>query len=188
MVVCYIGLGSNIGDRQQYINSALRKLKLLTRTKVRRVSAIIESEPQGGPVQGLYLNAVAELETDLGPYQLLAELQNIESALGRVRTIANGPRTIDLDILTYGDVSIREEALCVPHPRIMERKFVLVPLQEIAPQVVRQIKKISKKPVKGAAKKIVKKPAEKEAEKKAAKKSSTGKRPSAKPGRRKRTK
>ena len=187
MVLCYIGLGSNIGDRQQYINSALRKMKLLTRTKVRRVSAIIESEPQGGPVQGPYLNAVAELETDLGPYQLLAELQNIESSLGRVRPIAIGPRTIDLDILTYGDVRISEEALCVPHPRILEREFVLVPLQEIAPHVARQITRTSKKHSKVAARKTVKKTVKKSAGK-AAKKKTAVRRPAVKSRRRKRTK
>jgi 2-amino-4-hydroxy-6-hydroxymethyldihydropteridine diphosphokinase len=130
----------------------LRKLKSLTLTKVRRISGVVESLPQGGPVQGPYLNAVVEIETDLSPYQLLAELQNIESALGRVRTIINGPRTIDLDILTYGDICMEERALCIPHPRIMEREFVLAPLREIAPQMVEKIKKLKKvkKPVKKA--------------------------------------
>jgi len=156
MVLCYIGLGSNLGDRQQYIKAALRKMKSLTRTKVRKVSSIIESEPQGGPVQGPYLNAVVELETDLGPYQLLAELQSIESALGRVRTTVNGPRTVDLDILTYGDVCMEEEALCIPHPRILEREFVIVPLKEIAPQIIEKIKK-TRKPVKKVLKKVVRK-------------------------------
>jgi 2-amino-4-hydroxy-6-hydroxymethyldihydropteridine diphosphokinase len=152
MVLCYIGVGSNLGDREHSIKAALRKLKALTLTKVRRVSGVIESLPQGGPVQGPYLNAVVEIETDLGPYQLLAELQNIESALGRVRTIVNGPRTIDLDILTYGDICMEEEALCIPHPRIMEREFVLGPLREIAPQMVGTIKKLKKvaKPVQKA--------------------------------------
>ena len=144
MVVCYIGLGSNIGDRQYYINAAVRKLKQLSRTKVRKISKAIETAPQGGPVQGPYLNAVAELETDLGPYQLLAELQNIESALGRVRAVINGPRTIDLDILTYGDVCMAEEALCIPHPRMLERTFVLVPLKEIAPKAIIMARKILK--------------------------------------------
>jgi len=88
------------------------------------------------------LNAVAELETDLGPYQLLIELQGIESALGRVRSVVNGPRTIDLDILTYEDVCMREEALCIPHPRMLEREFVLVPLRQIAPEAIALAKKL----------------------------------------------
>jgi 2-amino-4-hydroxy-6-hydroxymethyldihydropteridine diphosphokinase len=169
MVLCYIGLGSNLGDRQQYINTALRKLKSLTLTKVRKVSNIVESEPQGGPAQGPYLNAVVEIETDLGPYQLLEALQNIESGLGRIRSIINGPRTIDLDILAYGDVCMNEEALCIPHPRILEREFVIVPLQEIAPQVIAKIKKITK-PVKrravAPAKKTVRKSVKKAKRKK----------------------
>ncbi|MFA6384758.1 MAG: 2-amino-4-hydroxy-6-hydroxymethyldihydropteridine diphosphokinase [Candidatus Omnitrophota bacterium] len=157
MVVCYIGLGSNLGDREQYIKAALRKMKSLIGTKVRKISGIVESLPQGGPVQGPYLNAVAEIETDLGPYQLLSELQNIESALGRVRTAVNGPRTIDLDILTYGDVRLEEDALCIPHPRMLEREFVLLPLQEIAPAAVEKIKK----PVRKLVMKVVKKSAKK---------------------------
>jgi 2-amino-4-hydroxy-6-hydroxymethyldihydropteridine diphosphokinase len=144
MAVCYIGLGSNLGDRQQNIKTALRKIRSVSGTKVDRISSIIESLPQGGPVQGPYLNAVARIETDLGPYQLLAELQSIELALGRVRAAVNGPRTIDLDILTYGDACIEEEALCVPHPRILEREFVLTPLREIAPHMIEKIESIMK--------------------------------------------
>ncbi|MDD4941390.1 MAG: 2-amino-4-hydroxy-6-hydroxymethyldihydropteridine diphosphokinase [Candidatus Omnitrophica bacterium] len=159
MVVCYIGLGSNIGDRQYYINAAVRKLKQLSRTKVRKISKTMEAAPQGGPVQGPYLNAVAELETDLGPYQLLSELQSIESALGRIRTIINGPRTIDLDILTYGDVCMAEEALCIPHPRMLEREFVLVPLAEVAPQAIQAVKNMlrARQKIKRPARKAVKK-------------------------------
>jgi 2-amino-4-hydroxy-6-hydroxymethyldihydropteridine diphosphokinase len=144
MVLCYIGLGSNLGDRQHNINTAVRKIKSLMHTKVRRISGVIETLPQGGPLQGPYLNAVAEIETGLDPYSLLVELQNIEAVLGRIRTVLNGPRTIDLDILTYGDVCIAEEALCVPHPRMLEREFVLLPLQEIAPGVIEKVRKIRK--------------------------------------------
>jgi 2-amino-4-hydroxy-6-hydroxymethyldihydropteridine diphosphokinase len=144
MVLCYIGLGSNLGDRQHNINTAVRKMKSLIQTKVRRISSVIETLPQGGPAQGLYLNAVAEIETGLDPYRLLVELHNIEMVLGRVRTVLNGPRTIDLDILTYGDICMEEEALCIPHPRMLEREFVLLPLQEIAPGVIEKVKKIRK--------------------------------------------
>ncbi|MDD5347393.1 MAG: 2-amino-4-hydroxy-6-hydroxymethyldihydropteridine diphosphokinase [Candidatus Omnitrophica bacterium] len=136
MVTCYIAIGSNLGDRKQYIESAIRRVRTLANTKVRRVSRIIETAPQGGPAQGAYLNAVFEIDTDLTPYQLLQELQRIETALGRVRRIIDGPRTIDLDILTYGDVIMSEPALCIPHPRMLQRQFVLVPLGEIAPQVL----------------------------------------------------
>jgi len=143
MVLCYIGIGSNLGDRQYYIDAAVRKMRMLPGTKVRKVSCSLETLPQGGPVQGPYLNAVAEIETGLDPYHLLRELQNIETGLGRVRTVVNGPRTIDLDILTYGDTCITEEALCIPHPRILEREFVLAPLREIAPAVIAKIKKLA---------------------------------------------
>jgi 2-amino-4-hydroxy-6-hydroxymethyldihydropteridine diphosphokinase len=144
MVLCYIGLGSNLGDRQHNINTAVRKMKSLIQTKVRRISSVIETLPQGGPAQGFYLNVVAEIETGLDPYRLLVELHNIEMVLGRVRTVLNGPRTIDLDILTYGDICMEEEALCIPHPRMLEREFVLLPLQEIAPGVIEKVKKIRK--------------------------------------------
>lgn len=143
MVVCYIGLGSNLGDRKKYLQEAVKRLKTLHGTRVRKVSSFIETSPQGGPGgQGLYLNAVAEIETGLMPYQLLQELQHIEHALGRIRTVINGPRTIDLDILTYGDIRLREEALCIPHPAMLEREFVLVPLREIAPEAVPAVKKM----------------------------------------------
>ena len=142
MVVCYIGLGSNLGDRKKALDDALKRLKGLSGTKVRRVSAFIETKPQGGPPQGPYLNAVAEVETGLLPYQLLQELQRIETALGRIRTVVNGPRTIDLDILMYGDTLMQEQALSIPHPRILEREFVLAPLKEIAPHAVTAVKKI----------------------------------------------
>jgi 2-amino-4-hydroxy-6-hydroxymethyldihydropteridine diphosphokinase len=159
MVFCYIGLGSNLGDREHNIHTAVRKMKSLMHTKVRRISRVIETLPQGGPAQGPYLNAVAEIETSLDPYNLLVELQRIEMVLGRVRTVLNGPRTIDLDILTYGDICIEEDALCIPHPRMLEREFVLLPLQEIAPGVIEKVKKIKKaaKKIKKPAKKAVKK-------------------------------
>jgi 2-amino-4-hydroxy-6-hydroxymethyldihydropteridine diphosphokinase len=139
MVTSYIALGSNLGDRRGFIESAIKKMRLLANTKVKEVSSVIETLPQGGPLQGLYLNCVLAIETDLTPYQLLQELQKIESMLGRVRTVLNAPRTIDLDILTYGDICIKEEALCIPHPRMLERDFVLIPLKEIAPELVKKL-------------------------------------------------
>ena len=144
MVICYIAVGSNLGDRAHYITAALRKLRQLPQTKVVRVSALIETLPEGGPSgQGSYLNGVLEIETSLFPYHLLAELQKIEYELGRVRTCLNAPRPIDLDILTYGEAVIREEALCIPHPRMLTRRFVLDPLEELAPGMTAKVCSLS---------------------------------------------
>lgn len=145
MVNSYIAIGSNLGDRRDFIESAIKKIRLLVNTKVNKVSSIIESLPQGGPPQGLYFNCVLAIETDLTPYQLLQELQKIESMLGRVRTVLNAPRTIDLDILTYGDIWMQEEALCIPHPRMLERDFVMIPLSEIAPKLVKKLRSKTKR-------------------------------------------
>jgi 2-amino-4-hydroxy-6-hydroxymethyldihydropteridine diphosphokinase len=140
MVTCYIAIGSNLGDRRYFIESAIKKMRILANTKVEKVSSIIETLPQGGPPQGRYLNCVLAIETDLTPYQLLQELQKIESMLGRVRTVVNAPRTIDLDILTYSDICMKEEALCIPHPRMLERDFVMIPLSEIASGLVKKLR------------------------------------------------
>ncbi len=154
MVICHIALGSNLGDRKFYLEAAIKKMRILANTKVKKVSSMIETLPQGGPPQGMYLNCALEIETELTPYQLLQELQKIESMLGRVRTVLNAPRTIDLDILTYGDIRMKEEALCIPHPRMMERDFVLIPLKEIAPELVKKLG--SKKVTSGKHRKSVK--------------------------------
>jgi 2-amino-4-hydroxy-6-hydroxymethyldihydropteridine diphosphokinase len=140
MVTCYIAIGSNLGDRKYYIESAVKKVRTLANTKVNKVSSVIETAPEGGPPQGPYLNCVMEINTELTPYQLLQELQRIESLLGRVRTAANAARTLDLDILTYGDICLKEDALCIPHPRMLERDFVMIPLKEIAPEVVKKLR------------------------------------------------
>ncbi|MFH1397035.1 MAG: 2-amino-4-hydroxy-6-hydroxymethyldihydropteridine diphosphokinase [Candidatus Omnitrophota bacterium] len=154
MVTSFIAIGSNLGERQFYINIAIKKIKVLSSTRVVKISSVIETKPQGGPPQGKYLNAVVEIETELLPYQLLQELQKIESLLGRVRTIPNAPRTIDLDILTYSDICIKEEGLCLPHPRICERNFVLEPFKEIAPGVVKKLIAKSKNDIKKGRKGI----------------------------------
>jgi len=145
MVICCIAVGSNLGERRFNIESAIRRVRTLANTRVLQVSSIMESAPEGGPAQGPYLNAVFTIQTDLTPYQLLQELQRIESLLGRVRTVVNGPRTIDLDILTYGDVRMIEPALCIPHPRMLQRDFVMVPLKEIAPEMLTRLKSKSRK-------------------------------------------
>lgn len=138
MVTCYIGLGSNLGDRRQNIQSSIEKIGAIPDTEVAKVSSFIETLPVGGPAQNNFLNAVIEIKTSLPAQSLLKELQAIESDLGRVRTVKDGPRTIDLDILFYDEKEVKEENLIIPHPRIREREFVLGPLREIAPHIVRR--------------------------------------------------
>lgn len=131
MVTCYIGVGSNLGDRRVYINKAIKELNMNIHIKVNRVSSIYETAPVSEIAQGKFLNGVIEIETDLGPRELLKGLNEIERSLGRIRTIKNGPRTIDLDILYYGDENIMEKDLIIPHPKISEREFVLKGLREL---------------------------------------------------------
>ena len=113
-------------------------------TRVTKISKIMETPPEGGPPQAPYLNCVIEIQTTLSPYELLRRLQKIEGDLGRIRTTKFGPRTIDLDILLYGDIQIKEDSLCIPHPRMLEREFVMKPLREIAPGVVKRLKEKNK--------------------------------------------
>ena len=131
MVACYIGIGSNLGDRQRYIDSAIEELGKSGNIKVTRVSSIYETDPVSNIPQGKYLNGVMEMDTDLSPGDLLKVLSNIEEAMGRVRTEKNAPRRIDLDILYYGGLKINEKDLIVPHPKIGEREFVLKGLREL---------------------------------------------------------
>lgn len=131
MVTTYIGIGSNLGNRQQNINKAISYLKDSDKIEVKKVSSIYETEPIGGPPQGKFLNGVIEIETDLSPLDLLDRLDEIEMKLGRVRSEKNGPRTIDLDILLYSDIQINNERLTIPHPHMQEREFVLRGLREI---------------------------------------------------------
>lgn len=139
MPVCYIGLGSNLGDRGKNIRQAIDMINCLDKTQVKKTSSVIETLPVGGPVQGKFLNAVMEIQTDLSARQLLASLQKIEKDLGRIRRVKNAPRTIDLDILFFDDMKINDNDLILPHPRIKEREFVLVPLKEIAPELAKKI-------------------------------------------------
>jgi 2-amino-4-hydroxy-6-hydroxymethyldihydropteridine diphosphokinase len=130
----YLSLGSNLGDRERNLRDALDLLAEFG-LRVLRVSSFYETEPQGVPDQRWFLNAVAEAETDLFPKQLLARLQRIEQQLGRRRLKPKGPRTIDIDILLYGGAAIDADELQVPHPRLAERRFVLEPLAELAPEL-----------------------------------------------------
>jgi len=128
-----------MGDRNKNIQLAIDMIGRLKETRVTKVSSIIETLPVGGPRQGKFLNAAIEIHTELPPRELLVKLQEIESGLGRVRFEKNGPRTIDLDILFYGDKKINEPGLVVPHPGIKERDFVLIPFKEIAASTVERL-------------------------------------------------
>lgn len=130
-ILAYIGLGSNLGDREASIREAARLIG------ARRLSAVVETEPWGNEQQPMFLNAVAEVETELDPRPLLDRLLEVERQLGRERGGVHwGPRTIDLDLLLYGDHVIDEPGLTVPHPFLRERLFVLEPLAELAPDAL----------------------------------------------------
>lgn len=130
MTLAYVGLGANLGEREATIREAAVLIG------ARRLSSIRETEPWGDADQPRYLNAVAEVETPRSPRAFLAGLLEVERRLGRVRTARRfGPRTIDLDLLVYGDLVVDEPGLQVPHPRLHERLFVLEPLAELAPEL-----------------------------------------------------
>lgn len=137
MALAYIGLGSNLGDRRAHLTRAVHALRGLPDTHVRQVSTLRDFAPVGGPPQPPYLNAVAELSTTLTPQQLLEHCHVLEAAAGRVRPdpVRWGPRPLDLDLLLYDALVVNEPALTLPHPRLAERRFVLEPLAEIAPDV-----------------------------------------------------
>lgn len=133
----FVSLGSNLGDRELHLRRALEALRATRGIHQLGVSRIYETDPVGPPPQGPYLNAVAEIETELEPRALLERLLRIETEQGRIRRGARGEaRTLDLDLLLFGDRCIDEEELIVPHPRMHERCFVLEPLSELAPQWV----------------------------------------------------
>lgn len=131
----YISIGSNIGERFQHLKNAVQSLHSHDGVSVLTISSIYETAPVGYTDQADFLNVVIAVETQLGAQQLLEKCQQIEQQLGRVRDIRWGPRTVDLDILLYNGEDIATENLVVPHPRMHERAFVLVPLLEISPTV-----------------------------------------------------
>lgn len=132
MEVCYIGIGSNLGNRRKNIRLALQKINQLRNTEVIKVSRIIETVAVGGPGgQAKFLNAALKIETNLSPLILLDKLKKIEKELGRVKTVRYGPRTIDLDILFYGDKIVNNKRLKIPHLKVFARDFVVRPLVEI---------------------------------------------------------
>jgi 2-amino-4-hydroxy-6-hydroxymethyldihydropteridine diphosphokinase len=136
MPSAFIGIGSNLGERERAIWDSLRLLDAHAGLDVVAVSAIRETDPVGIVDQPRFLNAAAKLETRLTPRQLLDRLLGVERELGRVRTERYGPRTIDLDLLVYGDEVVDEPGLLVPHPRLHERRFVLEPLNDLDPGLI----------------------------------------------------
>lgn len=135
MADAYLGLGSNLGDREAMLRAAIAALDATPGVRVTAVSSLYETPPWGPVPQGPYLNACVALDTTLSPRELLRLCLAIERDHGRERAVRWGPRTLDIDLLLYGDETIDEEGLMVPHPRMTERAFVLVPLAEIAPEL-----------------------------------------------------
>ncbi|MEM8902463.1 MAG: 2-amino-4-hydroxy-6-hydroxymethyldihydropteridine diphosphokinase [Actinomycetota bacterium] len=127
----YVAIGSNLGDRRAHLRHAVRNLPDVVAT-----SGVFETAPVGGPEQGPYLNMVVRLETEQHPFELLETCLAIEAGAGRERTVRWGARTLDLDVLLWGDATIESEQLTVPHPRMWERRFVLEPLADLAPELL----------------------------------------------------
>ncbi len=146
-MICYIGVGSNLGNRSGYIRKAIALLKEINDIKIRKISPVYETKPVGGPSgQGKFLNLALKVKTSLTPETLLSVLKKIETETGRHRRKMRwAAREIDLDILLCGRVIVDKKDLCIPHPRMQERFFVLKPLSDIAPEVVHPVfrKKIS---------------------------------------------
>jgi 2-amino-4-hydroxy-6-hydroxymethyldihydropteridine diphosphokinase len=128
----FLGLGSNVGDRERFLRDAVATLG----PAVRAVSDVYETEPLGGPAQGPYLNLVVEIESDMTPRELLGLCHRLEGAADRVRTVRWGPRTLDVDVLWIDGVELDSPDLQIPHPRMWSRRFVLAPLAELAPDLV----------------------------------------------------
>lgn len=133
MVLCALGLGSNIGDKLAFVNEAVRRLDASTQITVLKRSGNYRTEPWGLTDQDWFLNICVLIETDLGPEALLKQCLRVEKELGRVRNRRWGPRKIDIDVLIYGEKTIDVEGLTIPHPRMSDRAFVLVPLADIWP-------------------------------------------------------
>ena len=142
MAKVYLGLGSNRGNREEFLRSALRAISRLHRTTVVTVSSVYETEPVGKKDQAEFLNLVAEIDTPLTPGDLLRELKKIEKDLGRTEKIRWGPREIDIDILYYDDVVLKDETIQIPHGEIPNRRFVLILLNEIAHGFIDPVRKL----------------------------------------------
>jgi 2-amino-4-hydroxy-6-hydroxymethyldihydropteridine diphosphokinase len=140
MPTVYLALGSNLGDRLHYIQKAVKELRACG-LKVLKLSKIIETDPADAPPQGRYLNAVLKAQTQYSPEELILMTQGIEQKLGRVKKVFRGPRVIDIDILLYDDIKLTTSKLLIPHPRMVERDFVMQPLEEINPVLCASLKR-----------------------------------------------
>jgi 2-amino-4-hydroxy-6-hydroxymethyldihydropteridine diphosphokinase len=143
MVRVFIGLGSNLGDRTNYLHKALTEIANSPNIVIKKYSSVYETEPVGKKKQPNFLNMAVELESTLLPQNLLQRLKEIETKIGRTRTEHWGPREIDLDILYYGNETFNDKELQLPHPEITNRKFVLVPMKEIAGEFVDPMRHLS---------------------------------------------
>ena len=135
LTTAYIGLGSNLGDKRANIKKALELLGEAPGVQVKKVASFYKTAPLYVPKQDWFLNTAAEIETSLNPHELLALMKETEKELDRTPTMRWGPRTIDLDLLVFGSEKVYTADLIVPHPRMLERAFVMVPLAEIAPEL-----------------------------------------------------
>lgn len=131
----YLSLGSNLGDRKAYLQKAVNALSQLPQTSLFNISSVYETPPWGLKEQPAFLNLCVGLDTQLSPQSLIAACLKIEKSAGRERDIRWGPRVLDIDILTYGEVQLHEDGLTLPHPQMLNRAFVLMPLNEIAPEL-----------------------------------------------------
>lgn len=138
MATIYLALGSNLGERRQNILRAVAQLEKIG-IAVEKVSSLIETQPQGGPPQEKFINAVLKAHSPMPALDLLRELKKIETDLGRTPTVPNGPRIIDIDILLYDQVKITSPEMTIPHPRMHERSFVMQPLAEIEPTLAEEL-------------------------------------------------
>ena len=136
MVKAFLSLGSNMGDRLEYLSKAIDKIAEIQGCNILNKSRVYETEPWGYENQEAFLNLCISIETSLSPYELLESLQTIELELDRVRKIHWGPRTIDIDILLFDDIICEDDKLTIPHPRMRERAFVLIPLYDIEKNLI----------------------------------------------------
>jgi len=143
LATVYVSLGSNLGDRLQYLKGAIGRIEEAEKISIKKLSAVYETQPVGYENQGWFLNLVLEVETSLDPLSLLDHLLSIEDQLGRKREEKWGPRSIDVDILLYNNQVVDSERLTIPHPRMHKRKFVLILLAQIAPQLLHPLLKKS---------------------------------------------
>ncbi|MFY9402242.1 MAG: 2-amino-4-hydroxy-6-hydroxymethyldihydropteridine diphosphokinase [Candidatus Omnitrophota bacterium] len=132
MITCYLGLGSNLGNRRRNIQNAILELSKIKGVKVLQTSTFINTKAVGGPKnQPNYLNAAIKIKTSIPAQVLLKKIKNIEIRLGRIKSVRNGPRIIDIDILFYGEKKIQTKKIVIPHPRVFKRDFVIKPLSEV---------------------------------------------------------